>query len=52
MIVKPDEESAAARGPNFMDLSRRRASAEAGLWQAGTVVAALYSFWNETSPSP
>jgi NTE family protein len=51
IIVRPDAESAAARGPDAMDLSRRRVSAEAGLRQAAVVAADLLSFWNGTSTS-
>ena len=51
MIIGPDAESAAARGPNNLDLSRRGVSAEAGLRQATIVAADLASWWNGTARS-
>jgi NTE family protein len=50
-LVRPDAESAAARGPNTLDLGRRRVSAEAGLRQAAVVAADLASVWNGISGS-
>jgi NTE family protein len=51
MIVAPDAESRAALGPNSLDVTRRRVSAEAGLRQAATVAADLNNSWNGTAPS-
>ena len=43
-------ESRAARGPDNLDRTQVRPSAEAGLRQAATVAADLYGFWNGASP--
>jgi NTE family protein len=51
MIVRPDAESAAARGPDAQDVTRARGSAEAGYRQAALVVADLSNVWNGTSSS-
>jgi len=44
--ISPDAESAAARGQDIFDLNRLQPTAEAGLRQAGTVVAEVRSVWN------
>ncbi len=50
-IVRPDAESATARGSNGLDPTRMRVSAEAGLRQAAAVAADLYTIWNDTPAS-
>lgn len=51
LIIRPDAESAAARGPDNQDPTRVRVSAQAGYQQAALVAADLSSLWNGTSPS-
>jgi NTE family protein len=46
MVLRPDAESAAARGPNAQDPGRMRVSAEAGLRWAAAVATDLREFLN------
>jgi NTE family protein len=51
MIMRPDAESAAARGQDSQDPTRMRGSAEAGLRQAAAVAADLHNLLHGTSSS-
>ncbi len=47
LVVTPDEASAAARGPNALDSSRRAVSARAGREQGGLLAESVRRFWLE-----
>ncbi len=48
LVVTPDEASAAARGPNPLDASRRGVSAEAGRAQGRLLAEQVRQFWGDS----
>ncbi len=47
LVITPDEASAAARGPNALDASRRAISAKAGREQGRLLAESVRHFWKE-----
>jgi NTE family protein len=47
LVITPDEASAAARGPNPLDASRREISAKAGRAQGRLHADSVKRFWNQ-----
>lgn len=48
LVITPDEASAAARGPNPLDASRRDISAKAGREQGHLLAESVKRFWHDT----
>jgi NTE family protein len=47
LVITPDEASAAARGPNALDASRRAVSVQAGREQGRSLAASVRQFWTD-----